>query len=256
MLQRANQGYVGAVQNVLKMTFARKGKRRREMLKEIMAPAPADAMAPDQGSGTSTNYSKEWRPPAKFTMLLRSQSKVQDYLDARGKIKPQPKVPKKNNWNKPFPQSRVKNVMRKWYAKHADTLLPPLQEKEWLDIYKAATRSTIMKRDVPKRRPQGVVPVYATTTADPGLFAIDSLVRTSPQTIEPQRSRRVGAKLQNPHRLTPRYLRRMLTRTLQNTPTPLAHPKTGVLALRWESGVTPRRKPAVCTDSQKVTLFG
>jgi len=255
MLQRANQGYAGAVLNVLKMTFARKGKRRRELLKEIMAPSPADIMAPDQGASSPTRYSQDWRPPAKFTLLLRSQHKLQSFLDARGRIKPQPKVPKKNRWNKPFPKSRIKSMMREWYAKHADTLLPPLEEQEWLGIYKTATDPAMSKWNVPKRRPQGSVPVYASTTALPELLDVGSLASTSPQAVEPQYSTRVGAILRNPHHLTPRYLRRMMARILQNTPTPLASSETGKLAMRWESGIRPRREPSTCTESQKITLF-
>ncbi|KAK5958473.1 hypothetical protein OHC33_000316 [Knufia fluminis] len=255
MLQRANQGYPGPMQNVLKMTFARKGKRRRELLKEIMAPPPANAMAADQARSSPTNYSKDWRPPEKFTMLLSSQTKLQSYLDARGKIKPQPGVPEKNRWNKPFPRSRVKGLMRKWYAKHADTLLPPLQEEEWSDLYKAASGSTMSKKGLPERRPMATVPVFDITTKDPDLFDVKSLMKTSPQAVEPQHSRRVRAIIRNPHHLTSRYMRRTVQRVLQNTPTALANSETGKLALRWETGIEPRKKPAVCTDSQTVTLF-
>lgn len=255
MLRRANQGYSGPLHNVLKMTFARKGKRRREMLKRIMAPESANPLAPDQGLSSPTAYSKDWRPPSLFTVLLRSQNKLQGYLDARGRIKPQPKVPEKNRWNKPFPQSRIKSMMRKWYAKHADTLLPPLQEQEWLNIYKAATDSAQAQWDVPKRRSPGNVPVFARTTDSPDLFDISSLVMTSPQAVEPQHSKRIAAILRNPHHLTPRYKRRALVRILQNTPTPLTHRDTGKVAMRWESGIEPPKKPTTCTESQKLTLF-
>ena len=255
MLQRANQGYTGAVLNVLKMTFARKGKRRRELLKEIMAPSPADIMGPDQGAPSPTLFSRHWRPPAKFTMLLRSQSKLQSFLDARGRIKPQPKVPERNRWNKPFPESRIKGMMREWYAKHADTLLPPLEEQEWLAIYKTATDPARSNWNVPQRRRQASVPVFASMPGSSDLFDISSLVKTSPQAVEPQHSKRISAILRNPHHLTPRYMRRMMVRTLQNIPTPLANPDTGKLAMRWESGIKPRKEPGTCTDSQKITLF-
>lgn len=255
MLQRANQGYIGAVQNVLKMTFARTGKRRREMLREIMAPSSTNPTAPDQVLSSSIAYSRDWRPPRSFTMLLSSQNKLQNYLDAGGRIKAQPRIPEKNRWNRPFPQCRVKSILRKWYARHADTLLPPLQEKEWLDIYKAATSSTEPLLRLPKRRPQGTVPVFAEATAHSDLPDASSLVKTSPQAVEPQHSKRVGAILGNPHHLTSRYMRRMLARILKNTPTPLADPDNGKLAMRWEAGIAPRKKPATCTNSQIITLF-
>ena len=255
MLQRANQGYTSAVLNVLNMTFARTGKGRRELLKEIMAPEPADPMAPDQGAPSITTYSRGWKPPAKFTTLLKSQSRVQSHLEVAGKIRLQPKIPETNRWNRPFPASRVKNMMRKWYTKHAAMLRPPLQEQEWLDLYKPATNTDQPKWNVPKRRPQGSVPVCEGTTNHLELFDLSNLVKTSPQAIKPQQSRRISALLGNPHHLKPRYMRRMMQRTLQQTPTPIADPEKGRIALRWESGMEPRRQPTVCTDSQKITLF-
>ncbi|KAK5086566.1 hypothetical protein LTR05_003734 [Lithohypha guttulata] len=123
MLQRANEGYSGAVKNVLKATYALKGKRRRNMMKELMIPQSVE----------SAEYSKDWQPPPKFTMIMNCQSKVHRFLEA-GKLIPPPVIPDKNKQQKPFPKVRIKGIIKRWqpgffHPQNHDRGAPPVREK-------------------------------------------------------------------------------------------------------------------------------
>lgn len=254
-LERANQGYLHSIKNVLRMTYARKGKERREILSGIMAPAPSnDPTAPKPPK----IYGQGWRPPPKFSALLRSQQQVQAYVDRNGrKIKGMPKIPTLNRWNRPFPPSRIKGILRKWYARQADLLMPPLQETQWKDVYQATVHGTTKTNfKLPRRRPLGTVNVF--TKADDvnpqWNDILDDLVKNGPQ--RPRYTRKVRMAMGNPHHLTSRFLRRMMQQSvLGSTATTIADPKTGKVAYRWDSGVKPLATPAKPTVSQQASLF-
>lgn len=254
ILQRANNGYMGALENVFRAAFARKGKRKRVLMREIMSPAPLDPHVHTHSSTPPKQFSPNWQPVGRFMALLRSQGKVHRFLDSRGKIKVFPTIPERNRWNRPFPRCRVKKILRSWYAKHANMITPPLAEAEWMVIRDL----TLVQRwkPVPRRR-TGTVPIFAEAFREQeSNFAPDELVRTCAQAYSPEKSNRTRAALGNPHRLTSRYVRRIVSRSiLQNTPTTLADPKTGEVAVRWEAGTNPIR-PRVCTVAQNLALFG
>lgn len=262
MLQRANQGYMRSVQNVLKMTYARSGKRRREMLKSIMTPASTNtssqALLPHQT--LRAEYLKDWQPPSKFTALLNSQTKIHSHLDLRGKLKARPSIPTQNKWNKPFPRSRVRTLMKRWYAKSANMLMAPLFEKEWSEVYNLSTNRPGVEADiVPVRRQPASVPVFCCPkeTDSTSLINVASIARTDPQRRPSQLSRRVQVVIGNPHRLTARFIRRITQRTvLQSTPTALVNPDTGKVAFRWDHGERPRQTPMTASGSQQMSLFG
>lgn len=255
MLERANKGYMTAVKNVLRMTYARKGKQKRLLVKDIMTPPSANdptvVAAP-------TMHDQNWRPPAKFSALLGNQNIVQTFMDRNNRrIKPIPKIPKKNRWNRPFPKSRIKGIMQKWYARHADLLMPPLQESQWLKIYEIAMRGIAATHfKIPKRRPVGSVPVFTEPEGHEAEWfdKIDSLIRTSAQ--RPQYSRKIRASIGNPHHMTNRFLRRMTQQAvLESTATVIVNPTTGKSAFRREAGMKPTAKPMQCTESQQLSLF-
>lgn len=261
MLQRANQGYLRAVQNVLKMTYARKGKRRREMLKAVMAPSSADPLAPDTTSRLSPaiQQSSIWRPPPNFTTLLNSQSKIHTYLDVRGKVRAPLAIPEKNKWGNPFPKARIRTKIKRWYATNADLLMPPLSEEEWSNIYNLATgHADVTLKSKLKRRSIASIPVFSSSPDNDLLSVSDvaNLARTDTRRALLQASRRVRSALGNPHNLTSRFKRRIIQRSiLQSTPTTLADPDTGKTTFRWDSGSKPRPPPKVVSEAQNTLLF-
>lgn len=254
-LERANQGYINSVKSVLKAAYSRVGVSRRIMMKKIMTPlAESDSTLPRP----PTDYDEDWRPPSKFSVLLKSQKSVQKYVDRSSrKIKSFPTIPAQNRWNRPFPPSRVKGMIVDWYTRHANLLLPPLQETQWLEIYKAAmqgTKETHFK--IPKRRPVGTVPVLTKAEDEIPQWSgiIDDLIRTASQ--KPQYTRKVRAAMGNPHHLTSRFLRRMTQQAvLGSTSTMIVDPSTGRSAVRWEPGVKPHAKASKPTESQRVSFF-
>ncbi|KAJ9661152.1 hypothetical protein H2198_002096 [Neophaeococcomyces mojaviensis] len=256
ILQRANQGYRGALGNVLKMAYARKGKRRRALLREIMAPDPD---ASESSLSPASAFSEEWQPPAKFNMLLKKQRGIHTYLDRGGTIKPMPKIPAKNKSGKPFPQRRVKNIIKAWYAKHANLLLPPLSEEEWLKVYKTGTDGKENPRQATSaRRPVATVSVFALPNT-PGTREVThfhDILTPSPQLTKPKVPNRIRKIIGNPHKMTPRFLRRIMLRTvIQNTPVILADTHSGKLASRWDAAGTKRYEPGKISESQKLLLF-
>lgn len=255
VLQRANQGYKGALANVLRMAYARKGKRRRELLKDITTPDPVTS----EPSSDPSTPPQEWQPPAKFSMLLKKQKGVHNYLDRGGTIKPMPVIPKKNRYGKPFPKSRARNMIRTWYAKHANLLLPPLSEKEWLEAYQSATDSKQSPKEATMtRRPAATAAVFAPFHAA-GIreyAELQDFVVMSSQVGRPKISNTARGIIGNPHKMTPRFLRRMMLRTVvQNTPVVLADPESGKLAPRWDSTGTKHHKPRNTSETQQLLLF-
>lgn len=253
-LQRANQGYVGAVKNVLRTTYARKGKARSKVISGIMTPPSADDPTTP---AAPIKYTQEWRPPKNFSKLLALQNRVHSHLEVSGrKLKEFPQIPEKNRWNRPFPKSRVKGIIQKWYQRHASLLMVPLQETQWLEIFKNATgQIDSVPYKIPQRRPVGAVRVFAEEEVNPEWMGkLDGLLRTSAQ--RNLRNLATRTSIGNPHKMTNRFMRRMTQQTvLQNTPTILVSKSTGKLATRWESGSKPHAIPSACTESQQVALF-
>lgn len=257
MLQRANQGYVTAVKHVLRSTYAREGKQRRALLKEIMLPpSHADLMLP----APPPKYHQHWRPPEKFTDLLKNQHAVQSFVDRRKKrFRPIPEIPAKNKSNRPFPTCRIKGIMQEWYARHADLLMPPLQETQWLQIYQSVTNSPGKSHfKIPQRRPIASAPVFTRVKnndlSTEWISKIDDLIRTAPQ--RPLYSKSHRAAIGNPHHMTSRFLRRMMQHhVLGSAVTVIVDPKTGKSAFRRAPAVKPPSIPATCTASQQASLF-
>lgn len=258
MLQRANQGHLRATKNVLRLTYAGVGKSRRLLLQDVMTPT-SSTNAPTSPPPTPSKFDRNWKPPSKFANLLKNQSLIQPHLHGtKRKIQPMPVIPQQNRWKRPFPMSRIKGVWQKWYARHADIIMPPLQETQWLKIYQMAmkgaknTEYQILKRRSIGSVPVFVEPTYNTTAA--WMDKIDDLIRTSAQ--RPEYSKRIRRVIGHPHNMTNRFLRRTMQRAvLESTPTVVVDPSTGKSAYRREPGGTKGARPLDCTQSQELSLF-
>ena len=253
LLQRANEGYSGPLENVLRMTYARKGRRKRQIVQDLMRTYPAQITSlPVTSPGAS------WQPSAQFLYLLRRQKKVQPYW-TKNKIQPMPVIPEQNKWNKPFPETRARNMLKKWYASQAAMLQAPLAEAEWLNIYRSATaHGADIDKLVSKRRPLGTPGIPDTTDHNYGCPEndIEDIGCTSAQKRAPQLSRKVSMSLGNPHKLTRRFLRRTLQRVvLQTSPTMIADTDTGKIATRWEIGGKAQFQSRAPNVSQTLSMF-
>lgn len=254
MLERANQGYMRAVTKVLQLTYGVKGTRRRQLMHTIMAPVDSEVEKTVSASTSMSDHG--WRPPAKFEALLKSQARIQRFHAGNFQVKVE--IPESNSHAKPFPTCRIKNMTKKWYARQAEMLKPPLQENEHVGIYKKAIGQDKMIRSKP-RRPLATVHILNGASGCSGGLRIDliDVISTSKQATKPQYSNRVRASIGNPHRLTSRYLRRRYQMDiLQNSPTVLQGPETGKLAFRWSTGVQHGAVPETLSISQQLSLFG
>lgn len=244
-LQKANQGYLRPLENVLNLTYGRKGRRRRELMTELMLREPDEileqkAALDGKGGGVKQQqpvqqFAKGWKPPPKFDALLRSQVVLQSHLTHNKKIKTKPTLGENNAWGKPMPECRIRNATKRWYAQNARLLLPPLSEKEWQNI-KARTEGDNLV--IPKRRSQARIRVF--TPEDDMIFDEESgtdLVSgliAGPAKHKTVRQKRLAG---NPHKLKPRFLKRFYARTvLRNTPVVIADPVRSVITFKWELG--------------------
>jgi len=150
-------------------------------------------------------------------------------------------------------------MIKAWYAKHAHLLMPPLTEKEWLDVYQSATDTKQNPKEAKSnRRPAATATVFAPLhTAGTRDYAdLQDTVLMSSQVGKPKISNSARRIIGNPHKMTARFIRRMLLRTvIQNTPIVLADPESGKLAPRWDSTGTKHHRPVNASETQQLVLF-
>lgn len=251
VLRRANEGYIRPLQKVLCLTYGRKGKRRRELMDKLMQEDdPPDREAVEALSGNHV-YTRSWKPPSVVKALLISQAKNGEHLDrlVTGPIKlsPRPTVPEKNSWGRQMPEKRVKNLMRKWYAKQADRLLPPLPEAEYERLH-ALSDGKIGENEGPIRRRKQPVDRAAETT---------QVVSEKLLLEGPQKSMTFEAYVQGrPHHLTSRLLQRIWLNIFHHVPMMTWDPARRQWEVKWN--VVGRARPLVkeLSDDRSKALFG
>ena len=69
----------------------------------------------------------------KMRVLIKSQKAMRKVLpgDLPKQKKLQPDIPESNNWGRPLPRTRVRNIEEKWYADILNSIIAPLPEPEW-----------------------------------------------------------------------------------------------------------------------------
>ncbi|KAF7515356.1 hypothetical protein PCG10_003372 [Penicillium crustosum] len=134
VLRRANEGYSRPLEKVLYMSYGRTGRRRHELLANILKPEiPNDSLALKELLSKPADFTDGWEPPAIVRSLASSQ--MQNTVVAAARIRPlikqlEPQIPKKDSWGKEVAQSRKKNIRKQWYNNTLSSLLPPLPEKD------------------------------------------------------------------------------------------------------------------------------
>ena len=203
-LQRANDGHQLHLGKVLSLTYGRIGTRRHALLKSLKIPdIPVDQEAVERLNDPREQNVPQ--PSKQLMALIRSQAKRRVlYFDRPSHPAIAPNIPEKNNWGRPMPVKRVRNMKRRWYALALDKIMPPLPEKDWHELRKLATGETPWEGPVP-RRGQDKKRVFK-----------DDLMR-------------YPGLLSSPHVLTPRYMRRMWARIFGQCPlmTPNEKSRTG-----------------------------
>lgn len=210
-LRRANDGYPHQLRKVLAMTYGRRGKRRRDLLHDLMDETPPrqdllTTLVPFPPSVAIPNFG------AKLEALLKAQKRFQKFERLRGagklrdseKLAPvRPEIPQKNSKGCPMPPKRVESLKEKWYAELLDSIMPPMPVEEWERIKDLASG---VKREelVPRRKRAGMV---ENDYSDAEL-CLPLKKRLSSSKMGDGRGR---GSMTNPHQITQRYMRRMWT---------------------------------------------
>ena len=194
-LQRANDGHQLHLGKILSMTYGRIGTRRHALLKSLKIPDTDIPINQEAVERLIDPREQDVPHPSKqFMALIRSQARRKIlHFDRPSHPTVAPDIPEKNNWGRPMPVKRVRNIKRRWYASALDKVMPPLPEKDWHELRKLATGETPWEGPVPRRGQD-----------KKGGFKDDLM--------------RYPGLLSSPHALTPRYMRRMWARIFGQCP--------------------------------------
>lgn len=116
-----------------------------------------------------------------------------------------PDVPKLNSWLRPMPQSRVRNLTKKWYRDVLERVLPPLPKEEWERLRSLARGKDV--DDVTVKRRSKMEELEAGSGVSIALRSIVAGGRVP--------SRKPGRDV---HRITPRLMRRLWTKVFVQCP--------------------------------------
>ncbi|MCJ1463122.1 hypothetical protein MMC07_001727 [Pseudocyphellaria aurata] len=214
-LERANSGYIRHLETVLAMTYGRLGKRRRQLLRSLMEGTPPRR----ELLKNLVPSVRDAKPP--FGKKLEALLKAQKQFEAKAKVEVsgrlhtfrrlgpvKPRIPERNSWDRPMPLKRVKNMKEKWYAALLDTIQPPLPKEEWerLRDLAAGTRREVLvqRRDRAGISENKLINIQRAELPSP--FRARS---PTPDIAASAKEARRSGVLGNPHRLTPRFMRRM-----------------------------------------------
>ncbi|EXJ90680.1 hypothetical protein A1O1_03784 [Capronia coronata CBS 617.96] len=273
-LHRANEGHLGPLEKVLRLTYGRTGPRRHQLLNKFLAAPPPlkgvnEASCVDLSPSTTdgdgdgdnvTKYSRAWEPPLQMQALLASQAEQQHQFGRAGtnlKVKVRFSPPEKTTWGNPLPERRYKNLKHEWYLQNLKAVLPPLPEPEYREVYNLTTGASKFPALKPRRPRASVAPDVEQRQA---AEKQSTLILSGPQP-GPRAKDAVNGR---PHKLRIRLLRRILARSvLKQTPlariAQLEKVKRGIV-FKWDDGhwqdQVSRNMPKESSQKQIDMLFG
>ncbi|KIX97653.1 uncharacterized protein Z520_06431 [Fonsecaea multimorphosa CBS 102226] len=190
-------------------------------------PPPPHPPHPPPPHNLSNPPQEEWKLdlPPRLLALLTSQANEQDHFTRVGahlKVKLRFNPPRTTIWGKPLPQSRYKNLRIKWYNHNIKAALPPLPEDEYEELHDLVSGQREMEpatKFIPQRRTRTPPPA---ARISPEEDMAESLLESESNLI--LEGPRPGPRIKDwhhgrPHEITPRLLRRLLSRIiLKQTP--------------------------------------
>ena len=219
-LCRANYGHYEPLHKVLALTYGRVGPRRHELMEQLTKPYPSPGMTQElteklRSSSTETTskasahaekaqdrekrraYQADQQVPhvtPQLNAVLRSQANLKEDLLPRKPLKRlQPQIPETDIWGRPTPIKRIRNLKRRWYADVLKRIMPPLPELEWELLRKKAFGQLYVSRPLSRRGPSHD----------------DNVGRKTYRSEE---------KMNRPHAIHPRFMRRLWTSIFQQCP--------------------------------------
>lgn len=206
VLARANAGHAGALEKVLAHTYGRTGKRRHELIAAISnqdVPADHDSVKTLAAALAERGVrQKATHLPATLRAIMKAQRMQIEAKLSRTPLKLlEPDIPVENAWGRPMPLNRLHNLENKWRARALNSILPPLPQSEWERLRDLASGKMEWSGPPPRR----------------GEFL------RAPERLN-------GS---NPHRLTPRHMRRMWGKIFVQCPVMHWDPKFRRWAVQW-----------------------
>lgn len=157
ILERASHGELDPLRKVLFMTYGRAGKRRRELITELLKadedelPADSDAVKTiieKAQHGEAGSHSKNHKLMALVISMNRNHSEENPRAALRHIT---PKIPEESMWGKPLALKRQKSLQKKWWADTLDKIMPPLPAHEWNRLRDLATGNKLYEGPPPRR---------------------------------------------------------------------------------------------------------
>lgn len=224
-LKRANNGHRMHLEKVLAMTYGRQGRRRRELVQLLLQNTPPRQELLTKLDASKPTYDPESIFGYKVEALIKSQRHLEVHSTSMGtgKLRKSQRldrvkleIPEKNSWGRPMPLKRVQNMKEEWYAAFLDRIKPPLPMKEWERLRGLATG---MKSEelVKCRKRTGIRDnetndiTHAAPPLPPGTRSLSDIAVNS-------KREKSWSDLTNPHRVTPRVMRRMWASIFEQCP--------------------------------------
>jgi hypothetical protein len=159
-LERAANGSLEDLQKVFLLAYGRKGKRKRELIQDLLLPdessLPKDATALGEfmsnAAAPAGNRRSIAPPDSKFSIFVRSQSQNHPSSAVTAKIREtRPKIPEENIWGRRLPVKLRASMEKKWWAETLRKLLPPIPQNEWNRLQDLATGKIPLEKTPPRR---------------------------------------------------------------------------------------------------------
>lgn len=156
-LWAANHGMVDNMFRILMRTYGRVGKRRRDLIHNLLRPEPpadseelAKQIEESRQQDAQELQSKKKLPPdwldkwntEKLLALAASQARQSFWSpksELKKKLNPEAGIPEKNVWGRPLPAKLKKSKLRKWYKVLIEKVMPPVGRDEWEALRLLAT---------------------------------------------------------------------------------------------------------------------
>ncbi|KAJ5562549.1 hypothetical protein N7461_001310 [Penicillium sp. DV-2018c] len=227
VLRRANEGYSRPLEKVLLLSYGRTGRRRHELLAKMLTPQiPNDTLGLQELLSQPSRFEDGWEAPAVVRSLAVAH--VQNPVVTSARIRPlikhlKPPIPEQNSWCKEVPESRRRNIRRRWYNSTLNSLLPPLPDDD-LRLLDGLISGTVPWSPVTRRK---VKPQIAEPDSESKLF---TLLAKGPE------KGKTFAEYVNgrPHALTARYMRRQWRRISALVPRQSWNPEYQKWSFTWD----------------------
>ncbi|CAG8407175.1 unnamed protein product [Penicillium salamii] len=237
VLRRANEGYQRPLEKVLLLSYGRTGKRRHELLADMLGNhLPQNTASLKEYLAQPLQYSDGWEPPVIVKSLAIAH--MQNPVVTTNRIRPlikniSPPVPKVNSWGREVSESRKKNIRHRWYNTTLSSLMPPIPQKE-LQLLDGLISGTV-KWSPPKRRK---VLAEEKPKSEKQLF---KLLAKGPEKGDTFAAYANG----RPHEITTRFMRRQWRRLSSLVPRQYWNPYSEKWRFVWDS---PKDVPALAFD--------